>query len=145
MAINIKKIGTFGISFSKGLDQTWFNLWRKEDGYSMDLYQSVDDEANEDDELISTIKKISLDLGESILTQVFENGHLEQWKTRYTESDEGPTSSLNWTIDVDDLANADLLLLSGNWKFPPNGWMAEVIRAIRMGEPDFGKCFQDLL
>ncbi len=145
MAIDIKQIGTFGISFSKGLDQTWFNLWRKDYGYSMDLYQSVvDEESEEDDEVINTVKRISFEQGEDILRQVFENGRLEEWKTRYTESDEGPTTELNWTIDVDDTADADMLLISGNWKLPPNGWMAEVLRAVRTGEENFAKCFKEL-
>ena len=145
MAIDIKQIGTFGISFSKGLDQTWFNLWRKDYGYSMDLYQSVvDEESDEDDEIINTVKKISFEQGEGILRQVFENGRLEEWKTRYTEADEGPTTELNWTIDVDDTADADMLLISGNWKLPPNGWMAEVLRAVRTGEENFAKCFKEL-
>ena len=37
-----------------------------------------------------------------------------------------------------------ILMVSGNWKFPPNDWMNEVLRAVRQGEPEFGKCFQDL-
>ncbi len=145
MAIDITTIGTFGISFSKGLDQTWFNLWRKDWGYSMDLYQAVDDEdSDEDDDIIQTVKKITLEQGEIILREVFEKGHLEEWKTRYTAEDNGPATELNWTIDVDDTADQDLMLISGNWKMPPCGWMDAVLAAIRTGEPEFGKCFKDL-
>ena len=43
------------MSFSKGLDQTWFNLWLKEDGYSMDLYQDVVDDEGPDTELSWTV------------------------------------------------------------------------------------------
>ena len=143
MALDIKSIGTFGISFSKGLDQTWFNLWRKDFGYSMDLYQNVEDEtSDEEDEIIQTIKKITFEEGEAILTKIFEQGHLEEWKDRYAASDEGDDTDLNWTIDVDDIENNDILLLSGNWKLPPNGWMTEVIKAIRT-EKDFAKCFKE--
>lgn len=146
MAIDITQIGTFGISFSRDLDQTWFNLWRKDYGFSMDLYQAVEDEdSDEDDEIINTVKKISTEQGETILRAVFDKGHLEEWKTQYSKGDEGLDTTLNWTIDVDDVEDQDMLLISGNWKLPPNGWMAEILRAIRMGEPDFGKCFKDLV
>lgn len=144
MAIDVKQIGTFGLSFSRGLDQTWFNLWRKEDGFSMDLYEMVEsDDPDADDEIIDTKKRISLELGDSILRNALEKGCLEEWKLRYLKDDEGIDSELNWTIDIDDTENNDLLLLSGNWKLPPNGWMTEVIKAIREGEENFAKCFKE--
>lgn len=143
MAIDMKQIGTFGISFSRDLDQTWFNLWKKDYGYSMDFYQNVEDDDSEEDEIINTEKKISFEEGEAILKNIFEKGHLEEWKLQYTKEDEGQDTELNWTIDVDDLNDADLLLLSGNWKLPPNHWMDEVLTAIRAGEKDFAKCFKE--
>ncbi len=87
---------------------------------------------------------LTLKQGESILRQIYENGHLEEWNLRYLAEDEGPSTELNWTIDVDDTDGKDVLLISGNWKFPPNGWMDEILKAVRTGEPDFGKCFKDL-
>ena len=145
MAIDIRQIGTFGISFSRGLDQTWFNLWRKDYGFSMDLYQSVEDEdSDDDDELINTVKAISFEEGESMLSEIFERGHLEAWKPQYSKTDEGPETDLNWTIDVDDVSDQDMLLISGNWKLPSNGWMSEILRVIRKGEPTFARCFKDL-
>ena len=46
-------------------------------------------------------------------------------------------------IDVDDLADRDLLLLSGNRKLPPDGRMRAVIAAVRLGEDRFMRCFPD--
>ena len=144
MSIDIQTIGTFGISFSRDLDQTWFNLWRKDYGYSMDLYECVEsDDPNADDEVINTAKKISFAQGEALLRGIFEEGHLEEWQARYLQTDEGPDTELNWTIDVDDTVDADMLLLSGNWKLPPNDWMQKVIAVIRTGEERFAKCFKE--
>ena len=144
MSIDIKKIGTFGISFSKGLDQTWFNLWLKDYGYSMDFYQNVEDETSDDeDEIIDTSEKITFEQGEEILRQVLENGRIEEWKSQYTVNDEGVATDLSWTIDIDDINDADMLFLSGNGKFPPLEEMKAVIRAIRVGEERFAKCFKN--
>lgn len=145
MAIDIKQIGEFGVSFSKALDQTWFFMKKVDTGYSMSLYQLVDDGSDRENDLVDKTTIISFEQGEAILRQVFENACLEQWKKRYTQDDDGPTTELNWTIDVDDLDCKDMLMVSGNWKFPPNGWMTEVLRALRTGEAEFGKCFKDLL
>ena len=144
MATDIKMIGEFGVSFSKGLDQTWFILKKHEFGYAMSLYQFVEDDSDSENDPIDTTKKISFEQGENILRQVFEKACLEQWEKQYTKADIGPITELNWTIDVDDLDGNDMMMVSGNWKFPPNGWMTEVIRAVRTGEPAFGKCFRDL-
>lgn len=144
MPIDIKQIGTFGISFSRDLDQTWFNLWRKDYGYSMDLYECVEsDDPDADDEIINTTKKISFEQGETMLAEIFAQGHLEEWQARYLPTDDGPETTLNWTIDVDDTADQDMLLLSGNWKLPPNDWMQAVLRVIRTGEERFAKCFKE--
>ena len=50
-------------------------------------------------------------------------------------------TDLNWTIDVDDLNDADLLMVSGNGALPPEGLMNAVIEAVRAGEPRFAACF----
>ena len=78
-----------------------------------------------------------------ILAAALENAHLEDWQNQYTENDDGPVTDLNWTIDVDDNSEADLLLLSGNWKLPPNNWMTPVIEAIRLYEDRFMRCVKE--
>ena len=35
--MDVKTIGAFGISFSRGLDQTWFNLNRVGSGFTIDF------------------------------------------------------------------------------------------------------------
>ena len=58
-------------------------------------------------------------------------------------ADGGAATDLNWTIDVDDNAGADLLLLSGNRKLPPNDWMSAVVQAVRLGEDRFMRCVRE--
>ena len=144
MSIDIKEIGTLGISFSRGLDQTWLNLIRKDEGYTLEFYQNVEDEdSDEDDEIIDISSVIPFAQGEEILLQVFEKGRLETWKSQYTASDDGQKTDLNWTIDIDDRKNADLMMISGNGMLPPDGMMSGVIDAVRAAEPRFSACFRD--
>ncbi|MBR6115134.1 MAG: hypothetical protein IKQ10_08135 [Oscillospiraceae bacterium] len=141
MTIDIKTVGTLGISFSRGLDQTWLNILRRDDGYTLEFYQNVEDEdSDEDDEIIDASFTIPYEQGEEILRQVFAQGRLEDWKAQYGGSD-GVRTDLNWTIDVDDLNDADLLMVSGNGALPPEGLMNAVIEAVRAGEPRFAACF----
>ncbi len=144
MAIDIKKIGEFGVSFSKELDQTWFFMKKFDYGYEKTLYVLVEGFGDADKDYINRTNRISFAQGENILRKVFEEACLEQWEKRYTKDDDGPESELNWTIDVDDLDGNDIMMISGNWKLPPNCWMAEVLQAVRTEEPEFGKCFMDL-
>jgi hypothetical protein len=46
-------------------------------------------------------------------------------------------------IRVDDNSDADLLLLSGNRKLPPNDWMTPVVEAIRLCENRFMRCVKE--
>lgn len=143
MAIDIKSIGTFGLSFSKGLDQTWVNIIWKEDGYSVEFYQDVEDDESDDDEMIDTSFLISHEQGEAIFKEAFEKGRLEEWKKQYSANEEGIDTDLTWTVDVDDKEDADLLFVSGNRKLPPDNMMNEVIAAVRAGEERFAKCFKE--
>ena len=68
MKTDIKEIAIFGLSFSKGFDQVWFNLWLKDDGYSMDFYQFTDD----DDEPLESATMISSEQGEELLLRKSE-------------------------------------------------------------------------
>ncbi len=143
MAVDITRIGTFGISFSKDFDQTWFNLLRKDEGYIIEFFQNVEDEdSDEDDELINESIPVSFAQGEEILRRVFEDGHLEQWQAQYSEKDEGPATDLTWTIDVDDTEDQDMIFISGNKKLPSEGWMEAVLAAARLGEDRFMRCFK---
>ncbi len=144
MAIDIKEIGTLGISFSRGLDQTWLNLLRRDEGYTVEFYQNVEDEdSDEEDEIIDTSFAISLEQGEKILQEIFEKGRLDVWKGQYTASDNGQKTDLNWTIDIDDRKDADLMMVSGNGMLPPDGMMSCVIEAVRAAEQRFAACFRD--
>ena len=144
MAIDLQTIGAFGVSFSRGMDQTWVNMWRKDDGFLVEFFQNFEDlDSDEDDEIISVNEKISFELGDEVIHRAFADGHLEEWQPQYRDSDEGTASDLNWTIDVDDNAGADLLLLSGNRKLPPNDWMTAVVQAVRLGETRFMKCVRE--
>ena len=142
MQTDIKDIGIFGLSFSKGFDQTWFNLWCKEDGYSMDFYQDVEDEESDEIEPIETVTKISFEKGEEILRRIFENGQVEEWEDSYSGGS-NPETDLSWTLDVDGIDGQDMLFSSGNGKLPPLEMMMGVIEAIRTGEPDFARCFPE--
>ena len=138
MPIDAKNIGAFGVSFSRGMDQSWVNMWRKDDGFLVEFFQNFEDmDSDEDDEIISENSKISIELGEEIIARAFSNAQLDQWQAQYGAADEGAATELNWTIDVDDNAGADLLLLSGNRKLPPNDWMSAVVQAVRLGEDRF--------
>lgn len=144
MAIDVNNIGAFGVSFSRGMDQSWVNMWRKDDGFLVEFFQNFEDmDSDEDDEIISENGKISIELGEEIITRAFSDAQLEQWQAQYGAADEGVATDLNWTIDVDDNAGADLLLLSGNRKLPPNDWMAAVVQAVRLGEDRFMRCVRE--
>ena len=141
MAIDAKTIGAFGVSFSRGLDQAWVNLWRKEDGFLVEFFQNFEDmESDEEDEILDEDNRISFDLGEEIIRRALEKGGLESWPPQYTDAEKGRTTDLNWTIDVDDNDGADLLLLSGNGLLPPEGQMEAVIEAVRLCENRFMRC-----
>ena len=144
MAVNAKEVGAFGVSFSRGMDQTWVNMYRREQGFLVEFFQNFEDrESDEDDEIIDEDTVISFELGEKVIAAAFENAQLELWQTQYTEKDEGLASELFWTIDVDDNADADLLLLSGNRKLPPNDRMTAVIEAVRLCEDRFMRCVKE--
>ena len=144
MTIDVKNIGAFGVSFSRGMDQTWVNMYRREQGFLVEFFQNFEDrESDEDDEIFDEDAMISFELGEQVIAAAFENAHLEQWKSQYADADDGPASDLNWTIDVDDNSDADLLLLSGNRKLPPNDAMTPVIEAIRLCENRFMRCVKE--
>jgi hypothetical protein len=148
MKTDISQIGIFGLSFSRDLDQTWFNLWRKDEGYSADLYQFVmDDDADDDaDEFIETSVMISFEQGEALLTRAFEDGRIEEWETSYAAADDndGIQTEWAWTLDIDDLQEGDLIFSSGNGKLPPHDMIAGVVEAIRTCEPGFAKCIKEL-
>ena len=144
MAIDTKNIGAFGVSFSRGMDQSWVNMWRKDDGFLVEFFQNFEDmDSDEDDEIISENSKLSIELGEEIIARAFSNAQLDQGQAQYGAADEGAATELNWTIDVDDNTGADLLLLSGNRKLPPNDWMAAVVQAVRLGEDRFMRCVRE--
>ena len=144
MAIDAKNIGAFGVSFSRGMDQSWVNMWRKDDVFLVEFFQNFEDmDSAEDDEIISENSKISIVLGEEIIACAFSDAQLDQWQAQYGAADEGAATDLNWTIDVDDNAGADLLLLSGNRKLPPNDWMSAVVQAVRLGEDRFMRCVRE--
>ena len=145
MTIDVKNIGEFGVSFSKDLDQTWFFMKKLPYGYAIQRYELIEDDSDEGISSVDTTQKVPFEQGEAILRQVFEDACLEQWKQRYTQDDEGPAVELNWTIDVDDLDGNDIMMISGNWKFPAEGWMEKILQILRTAEPEFGKCFKDLL
>ena len=141
--MDVKTIGAFGISFSRGLDQTWFNLNRVGSGFTIDFYQFVEDEdSDEDDEVIDVRLEIPEELGEKILAEAFEKGRLEEWDLQYTDKADAVPTDLNWTIDVDDNDGADMLLISGNGKLPPPELMNSVLAAVLLGEDRFARCFR---
>ena len=143
MSVDIGQIGIFGFSFSRGFDQTWFNLWLKEDGYSMDLYQDVETDDGDDDPVESAVM-ITFEQGEDLLRRVFAEGRIEEWKEAYTPDDEGVDTDLSWTLDVDDPQENDLAFSSGNGKLPPRDMLMGVLDAIRAYEPRFALCFEEL-
>jgi len=144
MAIDVSKIGAFGVSFSRGMDQSWVNMWRKEDGFLVEFFQNFEDmDSDEDDEIINEDSKISFELGEQIISRAFADGQLEQWQAQYSPSDNGAETELNWTIDVDDNSGADLMLLSGNRKLPPDDLMSAVVTAVRLCEDRFMRCVRE--
>ena len=127
MAFDIQTIGTFGISFSRGLDQTWLNLIRKDDGFKVEFYQNVEDEdSEEEDEIIDTSKMISAAEGEAVLRRAFEDGGLEvlsalasgsvrpEFRVSYTVSDpEGARNALLERAVADATEKAAALTRAG--------------------------------
>ena len=147
MATDIKDIGIFGISFSRDLDQTWVNLWTKDNGYSFDFYQMIIDDDDDDDEeyeFVDEATMISLDEGQALLKQIFAEAKLDDWQRQYDSGTDGAETDLTWTIDVDDTNEADIFMISGNKKLPPDGMMEAVIKVIRTREPRFLRCFREL-
>ena len=141
--MDVKTIGAFGISFSRGLDQTWFNLNRRDTGFTIDFYQFVEDEdSDEEDEIIDTTEEISAELGEEIISRAFELGRLEEWDLQFTDKPDAVPTDLNWTIDIDDINGADLFLFSGNGRLPALELMNGVLSAVRLGEDRFARCFR---
>ena len=140
--MDVKTIGIFGLSFSRGFDQTWVNLWRKDDGYSLDFFQDVETDDG-DDEPIDTATKVSFEQGEALLERIFAEGRVEEWAPAYSSGDEGMDTDLAWTLDVDDLDEVDLLFSSGNGKLPPREMIMGVIAAIQSAEPRFAACFEE--
>lgn len=144
MEVDIKQIGIFGLSFSRGLDQAWVNLWRKEEGYSIDFFQDAESDDDDEDEIIQSETMISFDEGEELLRRAFADGLINEWKQSYGSSDEGVDTDMSWTLDIDDLEEKDLFLSSGNGKLPPRGMILGVLEAIRVHEPRFAMCFKEL-
>lgn len=144
MDLDIKQIGIFGLSFSRGLDQSWVNLWRKEEGYSIDFFQDADSDVDEDDDFIQSETMISFEEGEEVLRRVFEDGRISEWKQSYTSADEGIETNISWTLDIDDLEEKDLFLSSGNGKLPPRDMIMGALEAFRVHEPHFAMCFKEL-
>ena len=140
MAIDVKNIGMFGVSFSRAMEQTWLVLERREQDFRVAFFQNFDTEDDQDDGVFNEYSSVSHELGEQVIAAAFNNAHLENWKIQYNGGDDGLPSDLNWTIDVDDNSGADLLLLSGNWTLPPNELMTPVIEAIRLCEDRFMRC-----
>lgn len=141
--MDVKNIGAFGVSFSRGLDQTWFNLNRKGPGFTIDFYQFVEDEdSDEEDEIIDETTEISNELGEQIIARAFEQGRLEEWDLQFTDKPDAVPTDLNWTIDIDDNDGADMFLFSGNGKLPALELMNGVLEAVRLGEDRFARCFR---
>ena len=144
MAIDVKNIGAFGVSFSRGMDQAWVNMWRKDDGFLVEFFQNFEDlDSDEEDEILNENNTIGLELGERIIAEAFADGELESWQSQYSGDDPGQATDLNWTIDVDDASGADLMLLSGNRMLPPGDRMTAVIRAVRLGENRFMRCVRE--
>ena len=142
--MDVTQIGAFGVSFSRGLDQTWLNLNRRDGGFSVEFYQFVEDEdSDEDDEIIDVTFEIGAAQGEEILRRAFAQGRLEEWEQQYTDKPDAVPTDLNWTIDVDDCAGADMVLFSGNGKLPPLEWMRGVLEGVRLGEDRFARCFKE--
>lgn len=140
--MDVKTIGIFGLSFSRGFDQTWFNVWRKDDGYSLDFFQDVETDDG-DDEPIDTATKVSFEQGEALLERIFAEGRVEEWASIYSSGDEGMDTDLAWTLDVDGLDEEDILFSSGNGKLPPREMTMGVITAIQSAEPRFAACFEE--
>ena len=143
MNVDIKQIGIFGLSFSKGFDQTWLNLWRKDDGYSLDFYQNVETD-DEDDDVVDSKVMISTEAGEDLLCRVLEDGKVEQWADTYTSENGEAGYSFSWTIDIDDLEENDLLFSSGNGVIPQKALFMAVLEAVRAYEPRFAMGFEGL-
>ncbi len=106
----------------------------------MDIYQDVEDDESEEDELIQRETMISFEQGEALFRRIFEDGRIEEWEASYSGD---PETDLSWTLDVDDLQEQDMIFSSGNGKLPPRELMMGVIEAIRAGEPEFARCFPE--
>ena len=140
MELDATKIGVFGINLRSDFDQTWLTFWRKEDGFALDWFAMIGDEDPVQEE-----PKISTEDGERAIAQAIAAAGIGEWEALYDASAAESIDGLIWTLDIDDLAQEDVMFVSGNSGVPSKAQFMALIEAARLVVPTFAcgmECFE---
>jgi len=139
MELDVTKIGVFGINLRCDFDQTWLTFWRKEDGFVLDWFAMIGDE-----DPIQEEPAISTEDGERAITQAIEAAGIGAWEPLYDASAAETIDGLVWTLDIDDLAQEDMMFVSGNAGVPSKDQFMAMIEAVRLVVPTFAEGMEGL-
>ena len=140
MELDAARIGVFGINLRSDFDQTWLTFWRKEDGFTLDWFAMIGDE-----DPIQEEPTISTEEGERAIAQAIAAAGIGEWEPLYDASAEEAFDGLIWTLDIDDLAQEDVMFVSGNGGVPSKAQFMAMIEAVRLAVPEFAagmECFE---
>ena len=133
-----EEIGRFGFKVGHTFEMSWFTLWRRDDHYDLDLFVMGDD-----DEPTKTTTSVPFDLGDKVITEAYDNGGLESWEGSYNV-DTGESDPFTWSLDIAALDESLLFISHGKGGMPDAAQFSQVMAAVRLAAPDFGKEFPEI-
>ena len=139
MKWNPSEIGRFGFKVGRTFEMSWFTLWRREDHYDLVLFAMNDD----DDEPVNTTTPLPFEIGDRIIAQAYDSGHISTWEQSYNiETDEG--DPFTWSLDIAAPDESILFITHGKGGLPTSEDFAAVVAAVRQAASDFGKGFPEI-
>ncbi|MGI6216501.1 MAG: hypothetical protein ACOYIK_02695 [Coriobacteriales bacterium] len=140
MKWDFKDIGRFGFKIGYSLEPAWFTLWRDAEDYRLVLFY-----IDEDEEVVNTTEHVPFEVGDPIIAEAIDNGHVESWDEDYNLSDdELGDDPFTWSLDLADTDAKILLMSHGMGGFPKMEDFQAVLTAVRKACPDFGKNFEEI-
>ena len=139
MELDATKIGVFGINLRSDFDQTWLTFWRNDEGFKLDWFAMIGDE-----DPIQEEPQISTEDGERAIAQAIECAGIAEWEAVYDASAAEAIENLVWTLDIDDLAQEDVMFVSGNAGVPSCAQFEALIAAMRLVVPTFAEGMEGL-
>ena len=133
------EIGRFGFKVGRTFEMSWFTLWRREDHYDLVLFAMGDD----DDEPVNTTTPIPFELGDRIITQAYDSGHLDTWEQSYN-IETAESDPFTWSLDIAALDESILFITHGKGGLPKSEDFSAVVQAVRQACADFGKGFPEI-